>query len=74
MAIKDSGIGIPKLDIKRLFEPFHRGSNVGNISGTGLGLSLVKKAVDLQLGEIRVESEEGIGTTCTVILPSKLEE
>ncbi|WP_434222094.1 ATP-binding protein [Limnospira platensis CENA597] len=74
LAIKDSGIGIPKLDIKRLFEPFHRGINVGNISGTGLGLSLVKKAVDLQLGEIRVESEEGIGTTCTVILPSKLEE
>lgn len=74
LVVKDSGIGIPKLDQKHLFEPFHRGGNVGNISGTGLGLPLVKKAVDLQLGEIRVESEEGMGTTCTVILPSKLEE
>nr|WP_317267986.1 ATP-binding protein [Arthrospira sp. SH-MAG29] len=74
LVVKDSGIGIPKLDQKHLFEPFHRGGNVGNISGTGLGLPLVKKAVDLQLGEIRVESAEEIGTTCTVILPSKLEE
>lgn len=68
--IKDSGIGIPAADRKRLFEPFYRGSNVDNIPGTGLGLSIVKTLVDLQGGEIAVESQVNEGTTFTVTLPS----
>ncbi|MGC9527198.1 MAG: ATP-binding protein [Limnospira sp.] len=72
--IQDWGIGIPEKDREYLFEPFHRASNVGTISGTGLGLPLVKKAVDLQGGEITVETEEDRGTTCTVILPLTLKK
>jgi PAS domain S-box-containing protein len=67
--IKDQGIGIPKEEQHQLFNSFHRASNVGSISGTGLGLAIVKKAVDLHSGEIQLESEIGIGTTFTVILP-----
>ncbi|WP_354634912.1 ATP-binding protein [Planktothricoides raciborskii] len=67
--VQDSGIGIPEADIERLFEPFHRCSNVQQIKGNGLGLSIVKKAVELQGGKISVQSEVGLGTTFTVSLP-----
>ncbi|MHC0065310.1 ATP-binding protein [Nostoc sp. UIC 10890] len=66
---QDSGIGIPASDIEHIFEPFHRASNVGNIPGMGLGMSIVKQAVDLHGGEIIVESAIGVGTNFTVILP-----
>ena len=64
----DYGIGISKEDIKLLFEPFHRGKNVQNISGTGLGLSVVQKAVELHNGKIEVESKIGKGSSFKVIL------
>jgi signal transduction histidine kinase len=67
--IQDYGIGIPPEDKKRLFEMFHRAQNVGSIPGTGVGLAIVKRAVDMQGGEIDVESEEGKGTIFTVRLP-----
>ncbi|MEW5858260.1 MAG: PAS domain S-box protein [Cyanobacteriota bacterium] len=67
--IKDPGIGIPPQDRQRLFETFHRASNVGNIPGTGLGLAIIKKFVDLHKGQITVESEVGVGTTFTIKLP-----
>jgi signal transduction histidine kinase len=67
--IRDEGIGIPPEDLKRLFETFHRATNVGEIQGTGLGLAIVKRAVDLHGGKIAVNSEVGIGTTFTVTLP-----
>jgi len=66
---QDSGIGIPASDIDYIFEPFHRASNAGNIPGMGLGMSIVKQAVDLHGGEIFVESAIGAGTTFTVTLP-----
>ncbi|MEH1950511.1 MAG: ATP-binding protein [Nostoc sp.] len=66
---QDSGIGIPASDIEHIFEPFHRASNTANIPGMGLGMSIVKQAVDLHGGEITVESAIGTGTTFTVILP-----
>ncbi|OYD99931.1 PAS domain-containing sensor histidine kinase [Nostoc sp. 'Peltigera membranacea cyanobiont' 232] len=66
---QDSGIGIPAPDIEHIFEPFHRASNTGNIPGMGLGMSIVKQAVDLHSGKIIVESAIGTGTTFTVILP-----
>ncbi|MBD0390415.1 MAG: sensor histidine kinase, partial [Nostoc sp. C3-bin3] len=56
-------------DIEHIFEPFHRASNAVNIPGMGLGMSIVKQAVDLHGGEIFVESAIGAGTTFTVILP-----
>ncbi len=67
--VQDSGIGIPEPDMELLFEPFHRCSNVQQIKGNGLGLSIVKKAVELQGGTITVNSEVGVGTTFTVSLP-----
>ncbi len=67
---KDHGIGISKQDIKLLFEPFHRGENVKNISGTGLGLSVLKKAVDLHNGKIEVESKVNKGSSFKVTLPN----
>ncbi len=67
--VQDRGIGIPAEDLGKLFEPFHRCNNVGGIAGNGLGLTIVKKAVDLHGGAIAVESEVGVGTTFTVILP-----
>lgn len=67
--VKDRGIGISAADQQRLFEPFHRGRNVGDIPGTGLGLAVVKKLVDIHGGQINVESEVGVGTTFTVTLP-----
>ncbi len=69
--IQDEGIGIPPEDKPRLFETFHRATNVGTIPGTGLGLAIVKRAVDLHGGEIAVESEVGAGTRFTVTLPYK---
>jgi PAS domain S-box-containing protein len=67
--IKDQGIGIPAEDIPYLFEPFHRGKNVSNIPGTGLGLNIVKRFVDLQQGQIKIDSSLGKGTTFTILLP-----
>ena len=67
--VTDHGIGIPEEDRKRLFEAFHRASNVGGIPGTGLGLAIVKQAVDAHQGTIIVESEVGKGTSLTVMIP-----
>jgi len=67
--IKDSGIGIPVEDQKKLFGIFHRGTNIGNIPGTGLGLAVVKKCLDIQSGTISVNSEVGVGTTMTITIP-----
>ena len=70
--VKDQGIGIPLADQKRLFEPFQRGKNVRNVSGTGLGLMVVKKCVELHRGENVINSEVVVGTTCIVKLPVPL--
>ncbi|MBD2292414.1 hybrid sensor histidine kinase/response regulator [Anabaena sphaerica FACHB-251] len=67
--IQDWGIGISKRDQSQLFVPFHRGENVGSISGTGMGLAIVKKCVEAHGGEILVDSQVGVGTTFTVTLP-----
>ncbi|MUG94065.1 response regulator [Scytonema sp. UIC 10036] len=67
--IQDEGIGIPAACQENLFTAFHRAKNVGKIPGTGLGLAIVKKCVDLQGGQITVESEVGKGTTFTVKIP-----
>src|SRR5262249_49979509 len=61
--IADRGCGIPDADQKRLFQAFHRGSNVRQIPGTGLGLLIVQRCVALHGGEIHFESKEGRGST-----------
>ena len=67
VAIEDNGIGIPRQDKKRIFEPFHRGKNVSNIPGTGLGLHIVKKFVNILGGEIKIYSQENKGTKVKLI-------
>jgi two-component system OmpR family sensor kinase len=72
VAIADHGIGIPAADLGRLFERYHRGSNVSGIVGTGVGLYLVKMVVDLHSGRIEVRSKEGDGSRFVIRLPMKL--
>ena len=72
-SFQDYGIGISKQDIKKLFEPFHRGSNAQNIPGTGLGLSVLQQAVDLHNGKIEVESNLGKGSKFKIILPYNID-
>ncbi len=68
--IIDQGIGIPVEDWPYIYEPYHRGSNVedGNIHGTGLGLTIAHKAVELHNGKINFVSSKDNGTTFTVTL------
>lgn len=67
--VKDHGIGIPEPDLEWIFQAFHRGQNVGDRPGTGLGLVIVKRAVDLHRGTIHIQSAVGEGTHVTVNLP-----
>jgi len=72
--VADEGIGIPEADLKHMFEPFHRAANVGTISGTGLGLIISQKAVELHSGTIAIKSKVGIGTTITVEIPIDIQK
>ena len=69
ISVTDEGIGIPSEDVPNLFKRFQRGSNVGAIAGTGIGLAGVKQLVDQQGGEIDVQSTLGCGTTVKIRLP-----
>ena len=73
MSFSDEGPGIPKHEIKSLFEPFSQVSTTVKASSTessiGLGLVIVKKMVDIHHGEIQVSSVVGEGTTISVVLP-----
>ncbi len=71
ISIKDNGMGIPKEDQKHLFQRFFRASNAINIEGTGLGLNIVKKYVEMLNGNITFESEHLVGTEFKVRLPTK---
>ncbi|WP_420581734.1 ATP-binding protein, partial [Reichenbachiella sp.] len=64
----DHGIGIPKEDQKHLFDKFFRANNASHIQGTGLGLNIVKKYLELIQGTINFESTEGQGSTFTLKL------
>jgi two-component system, OmpR family, phosphate regulon sensor histidine kinase PhoR len=68
--IEDTGIGILPVDRKRIFEPFYRGSNIAGTSGLGLGLAIAQNFVCLHGGKIALESQEKIGSTFAVIIPS----
>ena len=67
--IKDKGIGIPKNEIELLFLPFHRAINVGEIPGTGLGLTIVKDYIELNNGSISIKSKSGEETLFTIQIP-----
>jgi signal transduction histidine kinase len=69
--IKDTGIGIPKDEVPRIFEEFYRASNAKKVErdGTGLGLSIARQIVEMHNGKICVESEEGKGSIFRIELP-----
>lgn len=70
--IKDNGIGIPSDRIDKVLNPFeqvHADSDL-NEEGTGLGLSIVQKIIELHNGKFKLESEYGLGTTASIIIPS----
>ena len=72
-SVEDEGIGIPAEDLPRLFESFFRAKNADQIKGSGLGLAVVRKALDVQRGTITVESKLGRGTQFVVQVPRELQ-
>jgi PAS domain S-box-containing protein len=70
--VRDTGIGIPAEALPHIFEEFYRvkSDSTRHITGTGLGLTIVRKIVNSYCGQIEVESEEGKGSTFTVLLPT----
>jgi signal transduction histidine kinase len=69
LSVKDDGIGIPKEDQAHLFDRFFRAENAANIQGSGLGLHIIGKYIELLKGTIHVESLSGAGSAFTVTIP-----
>ncbi|HTQ28760.1 MAG TPA: HAMP domain-containing sensor histidine kinase, partial [Puia sp.] len=69
LTVKDEGIGISEEDQQHLFSSFFRAKNVVNIEGTGLGLHIVKRYVELLEGSIELESRLNEGTSVRILLP-----
>lgn len=67
--VKDKGIGIPESEINFLFDPYFRASNVKYIGGSGLGLSIVKRCLDLHRGKVIISSKMGKGTEVVCSIP-----
>ena len=76
IAIEDTGVGIPKKDLNRIFERFYRVDRGRNAStgGTGLGLSIVRNVAVNHGGRVEVVSEEGVGSTFSIVLPIETNE
>ena len=69
IAVADNGVGIPDEDLPKMFTRFFRARTSSGISGTGIGLNLVKTLIDMHQGRIELKSEVGKGTVFTVFLP-----
>jgi signal transduction histidine kinase len=70
ISVRDEGIGIPEGDLPYLFDTFFRGKNVSNIQGTGLGLPIIKRYLNLLHGDINLTSRFNEGTTFRIKLPA----
>ncbi|MBS1934894.1 MAG: sensor histidine kinase, partial [Bacteroidetes bacterium] len=71
LVVQDNGIGISEEDQQHLFERFFRGKNAVNIQGTGLGLHIILKYLELMNGRISFTSKLNEGTSFTVNIPNK---
>lgn len=71
ITINDEGMGIPASDLPFVGQPFFRAANARHLTGTGLGLSLARHIVSLHSGQLQIESEEGVGTTVRIALPTE---
>lgn len=69
LSVWDRGIGMAAADRERVFEPFRRGRNVGDVAGSGLGLSITRRIVEAHGGRIEISSELGAGSVFSVWLP-----
>lgn len=69
LAVADEGLGIAEHEHDKVFDPYYRGESASNIAGTGIGLNLVKRLVEMHNGRIFLESEIGKGATFTVTIP-----
>jgi signal transduction histidine kinase len=67
--VTDSGVGIPPEDIPKITQPFFRADNVRQIPGTGIGIPLTLRIVQIHNGSLDVKSELNKGTTVTIVLP-----
>lgn len=76
MSVEDTGMGIPADEVDKVFDKFHqiRQASRKSIKGTGLGLSICRTFVELLGGKIVLESEEGTGTTATLVLPMPVDD
>jgi signal transduction histidine kinase len=70
VAVADEGRGLPEAEAAKLFQPFFRASNVGTTPGTGLGLTIVQRVMDLHGGQVDFRSREGQGATVTLHFPA----
>ncbi len=70
VSVRDHGIGIPENLRQTLFQPFHRGANVGRIKGTGVGLFLARRCAELHQGGISLEASGADGSSFLVALPA----
>ena len=70
VTVTDQGIGISDQDKEHLFSSFYRGKNAQNIQGTGLGLHIVKRYLDLLDGSVEVKSKIQTGSSFTIIIPN----
>ena len=70
IAVQDNGIGIPEEEQKYLYNKFFRAKNTGNVQGTGLGLTIVRRYVELMGGSVSFQSKVGGGTTFTIKIPN----
>jgi signal transduction histidine kinase len=69
ITVRDQGVGIPKEDIPKVRQPFHRAANVRKIQGTGIGIPLSVKIIELHHGSFEISSELNKGTEAKIILP-----
>jgi signal transduction histidine kinase len=69
LSVQDHGVGISKEDQEHLFERFFRARNAATVPGTGLGLYIIAKYLELMRGTVALHSELGVGTTVTITIP-----